>query len=109
MELIIDVGDSLMSGLDGTTECTPENSGNSSHNEAVKIAKRITKDLNSCRQAYAIMESGNGKQITPFITTADYVDDRNRRSTAFQIRGPFGLFVDVTGCVTDKDRNPNQK
>lgn len=90
-----------MLSFNDITECAPENSGNSSHNDKVKLVKRISQDLDGCRRAHKKIENGKGTQITPYIKIADFVDERNRKSTAVQVRGPFGFGADISGCVTE--------
>jgi hypothetical protein len=108
LKYIVDVVDSLMPSVD-ITECAPENSADLSHNDKVKLVKRISQDIDGCRKAHKKIEVGEGTQITPFVKIADYVDDRDRKSTAVQIRGPLGFGADISGCVTEDNKIKSTK
>ena len=108
LKLIVELFDSLMPSVE-ITECAPEESSDLSRNNKVKLVKRISQDIEGCRKAHKKIEIGEGTQIIPFVKIADYVDNRDRKSTAVQIRGPFGFGADISGCVTEDNKIKSTK
>lgn len=105
LKLIIELIESFTPNFNNNiVECAPENTNNSSHENKVKLAKRISQDLDGCKKAHQQIELGKGKLLTPFVKLGEYTDNRNRKSTALQIRGPWGFVADITGCVTEKEK-----
>lgn len=109
LKLIIDLIESFTPNFNNNiVECSPENIDNLSHEKKVKLVKRISQDLDGCRKAHHKIELGESKKLTPFIKLGEYTDDRNRKSTAVQVRGPFGLGADISGCFTERDRSKKE-
>ena len=108
LKLIVELFNNLMPSVE-VTECAPENSGDLSHKDKVKLVKGVSQDIEGCRRAHKKIEIGEGTQIIPFVKIADYVDNRDRKSTAVQIRGPFGFGVDISGCVTEDNKIKSTK
>jgi hypothetical protein len=59
-------------------------------------------DLQDCARAHAKIDSGKGKKITPFISYAEVVNEKNgRKSTAGQVS--MSLYDTIRACVTSKN------
>lgn len=105
LEHIISIIDSLTPGVE-ITECTsdPKNVSEVS-SDRPQLSEKLTKDTKGCDIAHAKIESGKGKNITPFVSYSEHTDERGRKSVAIHARGPFGTITDMTACITDKDRD----
>ena len=61
-------------------------------------------DLQDCVRAHAKIDSGKGKKITPFVSYAEVVNEKNgRKSTAGQVSVP--LYDTIRACVTSKNKD----
>jgi hypothetical protein len=59
-------------------------------------------DLQDCTRAHSMIDSGNGKNITPFVSYAEVVNEKNgRKTTAGQVSLP--LYDTIRACVTSKN------
>lgn len=113
LKLIIDLVDSLTLNLNDITECGPDNSSDLSDatatKEKVKVSRRISQDLDGCRNAHKKIEDGEGTQITPFVQIAQYDEEPGGRTTAVRIRGPYGYGVDMSGCLSEGSKTKPTK
>ena len=61
-------------------------------------------DLTDCAKAHSIIDSGKGKNITPLVSYAEIVNEKNdRKSTAGQVSVPF--YDTIRACVTSKNKD----
>jgi hypothetical protein len=107
MELLELLLYSFTPNFNNITECAPEKSGGSLSADMdvdkIKLAKKTSRDVSGCIQAHQKIEKGEGQQITPVVKYASHVDDKGRKTTAFQARTPLGFF-DMTGCLSEPDK-----
>jgi len=62
----------------------------------------MVSDLTDCAKAHSKIEKGDGKNITPFVSYAEEVNEENgRKTTAGQVSLPF--YNTIKACVTSKD------
>jgi len=70
--------------------------------EPPKLKPGTVSDLQDCAKAHSKIDSGKGKNITPFVSYAEVVNEENgRKTTAGQISLP--LYDNIKACVTSKN------
>jgi len=70
--------------------------------EPPKLKPGTVLDLQDCAKAHSKIDSGKGKNITPFVSYAEVVNEGNgRKTTAGQISLP--LYDNIKACVTSKN------
>ena len=61
-------------------------------------------DLQDCARAHSLIDSGKGKNITPFVSYAEVVNEKNgRKSTAGQVS--LLLYDTIRACVTSNNKD----